>query len=139
MVQSRISPGLTTIDLSKDTRPESRTTDPESCIFTSGRSALESMKCFCAKAPAPSASNENVASVIATNFFFDFNILFVSLDGWTRFEDFRSHDRILEGLPTPCSSDWAIGRETIDRSFLYKPHAASTVDALADCNVKSPK
>jgi len=41
------------------------------------------MKCFCAKAPAPNKNNDNVAALIAANFFFDFNILLIS------FEDLR--------------------------------------------------
>jgi len=46
IVQSRISPGFTTVDLSSGTSAESRSTEPESCIFTSGRAALEKHEMF---------------------------------------------------------------------------------------------
>src|SRR2546423_5378355 len=109
MVQSRISPGFTTVDLSKATRAESRSTDPESCIFTSGRSAFASMKCFCAKVAAPTTSNESAAALIAANFFFDFNILFVSLDAG-KISGISDPDSYLIGIATPCTFGEWVGR-----------------------------
>src|SRR6185369_3267041 len=88
----RISPGLTTVALSRAMRFDSRWTDPESSTFTSGRNALASMKCFCAKAPAPNTNSDSVATPIAANFFFDFNILLVSLEDSGQFSRFSFYE-----------------------------------------------
>src|SRR6184192_4761509 len=79
IVQSRISPGFTTVDLSNAIIFESRSTLPANWTLTSGRAAFASMKCLCAK-PATPASIKIIDAVTTTlSLFLDFNIVFVSL------------------------------------------------------------
>src|SRR5215813_3707113 len=75
MVQSRISPGFTAVDLSSGISRESRSTAPVNCTLTSGRAALASMKCLCAKPAAPATINVSTAISSALNLSLDFNIL----------------------------------------------------------------
>jgi hypothetical protein len=63
---------------------ESRSTAPANFTVTSGLAAFASMKCLCANPAAPATINVSTAISNALNFFFDFNIVFVSLDGFRK-------------------------------------------------------
>src|SRR5258708_14502273 len=108
MVQSRISPGLTAVALSKGTSAESRSTAAESSIFTSGLAAFASIRCRWAKPAAPATIKVNAAISSTINLFFDFIIWFSSPDvsGWFGGSELAQvqTERYAETLfPIPCS------------------------------------